>query len=237
MFLVRNGSICVADILTLRYSLMPTHTSVCFTASSEHTYAEIGSGYCEDWEYLPDPEGAYPDFLPPANSLSFPGDRVKECMMRCLDAKGDKGPGRDNTIADKAFYVDPEEKCACSYGQCASLLETGWGRSYRIIEVPATTPTTTPTTTPESDSGRSTITTSAAPITGSKHHHLSHPQTLTHLSHPQPFILAILTYNPLILQVSSPSPPTHNPPLPRLLTTIKCRILTSLTTTCRYTEL
>ena len=45
-----------------------------------------------DWFYLP--EGGYPDLLNDTDSR-YDGDRVKECMNRCLDA----------FTGAKAFYV------------------------------------------------------------------------------------------------------------------------------------
>ena len=98
----------------------------------EYSYKKIGTGYCTDWVYLP--EGGYPGFLPSSDSLSVPEDRIEECMLRCLslkDQNGANGNSGNKKIADKAFYVNSKNKCACSSGSCNP---TGSGYvSYKIV--------------------------------------------------------------------------------------------------------
>jgi len=85
-------------------------------------YIKIGVGYCSDWKYLP--EGGYPAFLG-KSSLLFSRDRTRECMNRCLDAY----PGSE------AFYMDADNKCGCSSGQCQSVRPSSASYySYKITK-------------------------------------------------------------------------------------------------------
>lgn len=88
-------------------------------------YKLIGSGYCSDWNYLP--EGGYPPLLGKSSSLYDP-DRLTECMNRCIAASK-----KSATIQSRAFYVATStERCACSKGDCKTLAGSNY-KSYQIL--------------------------------------------------------------------------------------------------------
>ena len=95
-----------------------------FSLALEHTYSELGSGYCSDYIYLP--EGSYPDRLNVGNAL-YDSDPIQECLNRCMAASV------GGTVGNEAFYLNSAKKCACAKGDCSSLKGSGYD-AYQIIQ-------------------------------------------------------------------------------------------------------
>jgi hypothetical protein len=98
-----------------------TTGSVNMTMNMNMTYAYLGSGFCNDRQYLP--EGGYPAFLHESSPL-HDFNRTTECMNRCLDAYP----------SSQAFFTKISGECACSKGTCSELSfsDAEDYRSYRI---------------------------------------------------------------------------------------------------------
>jgi len=113
----------------------PNDAQSCDEAAEEvsrYEYQELGIGFCSTWTYLP--EGGYPNFLPSSHSL-YDHDRKRECMNRCLDAYESNTLGMDGansrTISNKGFYLNGENKCACSSDVCVPNGSNGY-KGYSI---------------------------------------------------------------------------------------------------------
>ena len=98
------------------------------TTATEYTYNYLGNGYCSDYAYLL--EGKYPDRLKREHT-SYDDDPIRECLNRCLaDSVSDNN---FNDIGNEAFYLDSDDKCACSKGACSTQSGSGYG-AYKIIQ-------------------------------------------------------------------------------------------------------
>ena len=93
-----------------------------------YTYKHLGTGYCSEYAYLL--EGKYPDRLED-NHVSYDDDPIQECLNRCLaDSVSEKNV---NDIGNEAFYLDSDDKCACSKGGCSTQSGSGYD-AYKIIQ-------------------------------------------------------------------------------------------------------
>ena len=102
-----------------------------FHLANKFRYAIAGTGYCDDFIYLP--EGQFPPLLTKTSAL-YSEDRLRECMNRCIDAKGSIGYGSsgDARIDDQAFYIRKKgQNCACSTGTCTTRWDFGY-LSYHV---------------------------------------------------------------------------------------------------------
>ena len=103
-----------------------------FHLANKFRYAIIAvRGYCDDFIYLP--EGQFPPLLTKTSAL-YSEDRLRECMNRCIDAKGSIGYGSsgDARIDDQAFYIRKKDQhCACSTGTCTTRFDFYYS-SYHV---------------------------------------------------------------------------------------------------------
>jgi len=76
------------------------------------------------------PEGGYPEFLSEDDPL-FNEDRVRECGNRCRAAAA-----LDSYYSTSSFYVLYGGQCACSTGDCSTLVPSGNGYfSYSMEDI------------------------------------------------------------------------------------------------------
>jgi len=87
-------------------------------------YELIGSGFCSDWNYLM--EGQYPAFLD-ATAPDADNDPLLECVNRCVSAANFY-----EGYSPLAFYVNSENKCACTSTGCNEQTADTNYTSYKI---------------------------------------------------------------------------------------------------------